>query len=63
MEQQLNRACERTQNINKTKSLHIQIDRVIYWSIPPTNNAMVLLKDDFIVWRQSWKEDFLSTIY
>ena len=39
---------------NKTKSLHIQIDDL------DTKNAVVSLKDDVTVWRQSQKEDLLS---
>ena len=47
----------------KTKSRHIQSDHAFCCSILPTKNASVSLKDDYTVWRQSQKEDFLSIIY
>ena len=63
MEQQPDRACEQTKSKqNKTKSRDIQTDHAFYCSIWPTKSAMVSLKDDFTVWRQSQKEDFLSII-
>ena len=40
---------ERNQNKSKTKSRHIQIDHTFYFSILPTNNAMVSLKNGFTV--------------
>ena len=53
---------EQNQNKNKAKSRHVHIDYAFYCSIYPTNNATVLLKDDFNVWRKSQKEYFLSII-
>ena len=50
---------ERNQN---KKSCLIQIEYSFHCLIYPTNNTMVSLKDGFTVWRQSQKEDFLSTI-
>ena len=50
------------QNQNKTKLRHIQIDHALYYSIQPTNNAIVSLKDGLTIWRQSQKEDSLSII-
>ena len=52
-----------TKKLKKTESCHIQIDHVFYCSIQPTIHAMASLKDGFIVWHQSKKEDFLSIIY
>ena len=51
MEEQPRRACE--QNKNKTKSRHIQINHAFYFSIYPTNNVMVSLRDGFTAWSQS----------
>ena len=48
---------ERNQNKYEIKSRHIQIDHAFYCSIYPTNNAVVSLKDGFIVPCQSQKED------
>ena len=44
-----NNHAHRNQNKNKTKLRHFQIDHALYWSIQPTNNAMVSLKDGFTV--------------
>ena len=56
----------RTVHVNKRnqnkKSCLNEIEHLFHCSIYPTNNAMVSLKDDFTVWRQSQKEDFLSII-
>ena len=52
---------ENERNQNK-KSCLIQIEHSFHCLIYPTNNTMVSLKDGFTVWRQSQKEDFLSTI-
>ena len=51
------------QKQKKLKSRHILTDHAFYWSILPTNNAVVSLKDHFTVRRQSQKEDFLPIIY
>ena len=41
---------EQNQKNNKTKSRHIQIDHVFYFSIYLSNHAMVSLKDALTVW-------------
>ena len=51
MEEQPRRAYE--QNKNKTKLRHIQINHAFYFSIYPTNNVMVSLRDGFTAWSQS----------
>ena len=43
---------ERNQNKSKTKSRHIQVDHALFFSIYPTNNAVVSLKDGFTLWHQ-----------
>ena len=59
MEQQPQRACERT----KSKQKQNQVTSQSYWPhvlllILPSSNATVSLKDGFTVWHQSEKEDF-----
>ena len=58
------RACKRTKSKQKqNQARHIQIDHAFYCSIKPTNNAMISLRDGFIIWFQSQMEDFLSIIH
>ena len=59
MEQQPHRECEWNQNKNKTKHVTFELTTHSIVRLSP-NNAMVSLKDDFTVWRQRQKKDFLS---
>ena len=63
MEEQPNRVREQAKSKQNVTLRQIQIDHVIYCLILPTNNVMVSLKDEFTIWRQGQKEDFLSIIY
>ena len=60
MEQQSHRAPERTKSKQKQNQVtsHSNWLRVLLFDL-----AVVSLKDDFTVWRQTQKEDFLSVIF
>ena len=48
---------------NKTKSRLIPTKHAFCYSVQPTNNAVVSLKDGVTFWRQSQKKDFFPMIY